>query len=86
MVDSWRAAIGAQRHLARWFSGPDGKPDDEYKATVKKRFVQWVVDACLRPHDQMWLNYHEEIGLRHTPEKKIKPMAGKRLLSSRCAT
>lgn len=70
MVDSWRAVIGAQPHLAKWFFGPDGKPDDEYKAKVKRRFVQWVVDACFRPHDQAWLNYQEEIGLRHTPEKK----------------
>jgi hypothetical protein len=72
MVDSWRAVIGAQPHLAKWFFGPDGKPDDEYKAKVKKRFVQWVVDACFRPHDQVWLDYQEEIGLRHTPAKKNK--------------
>src|ERR1041385_4475944 len=70
MVDSWRAVIGAQPHLAKWFFGPDGKPDDEYKTKVKKRFVQWVLDACFRPHDQAWLDYQEEIGLRHTPEKK----------------
>jgi hypothetical protein len=70
MVDSWRAVIGAQPHLAKWFFGPDGKPDDEYKARVKARFVQWVLDACLREHDLVWLDYQEEIGLRHTPEKK----------------
>jgi len=70
MVDVWRAVIGAQPHLAKWFFGPDGKPDDEYKAKVKKRFVQWVLDACFRPHDQTWIDYQEEIGLRHTPEKK----------------
>lgn len=70
MVDSWRAVIGAQPHLAKWFFGPDGKADDAYKAKVKKRFVQWVLDACFRPHDQTWLDYQEEIGLRHTPEKK----------------
>jgi hypothetical protein len=70
MVDSWRAVIGAQPHLAKWFFGPEGKPDDEYKVRVKKRFVQWVRDACFRPHDQAWLDYQEEIGLRHTPEKK----------------
>ena len=70
MVDAWRAVIGSQPHLAKWFFGPDGKPDDEYKAKVKKRFVQWVTDACFRPHDQEWLDYQEEIGLRHTPEKK----------------
>lgn len=37
---------------------------------VRKRFVQWAVDACFRPHDQAWLDYQEEIGLRHTPKKK----------------
>jgi hypothetical protein len=57
MVDSWRAVIGAQPHLAKWFFGPDGKPDDEYKTKVKKRFVQWVLDACFRPHDRAWLDY-----------------------------
>ena len=70
MVDSWRAVIGKQQHLAKWFFGPDGQPDEEYKSRVKKRFVQWVLDACFRPHDQSWLDYQEEIGLRHTPDKK----------------
>jgi hypothetical protein len=72
MVDTWRAVIAAQPHLWQWFAGPDGKPDDTYKAAVKRRFVQWVVDVATRPHDQAWLNYQEEIGLRHTPEKKNK--------------
>jgi len=72
MVDSWRAVIGSQPHLAQWFYSPNGKPDDEYKAAVKRRFVQWVVDVASRPHDRAWLDYQEEIGLRHTPEKKNK--------------
>jgi hypothetical protein len=70
MVDAWRAVITAQPHLAKLFFGPDGKPDQRYKASVKERFVQWVRDACTRPHDQAWLDYQEEIGLRHTPAKK----------------
>jgi Protoglobin len=70
MVDAWRSVIGSQPHLAKWFFGPDGKPDEAYKAKVKERFVQWVRDVCLRPHDQAWLNYQEEIGLRHTPARK----------------
>jgi hypothetical protein len=70
MVDSWRSVIGEQPHLAKWFFGPDGKADDEYKARVKRRFVQWVTDVALRKHDRDWLNYQEEIGLRHTPAKK----------------
>ena len=70
MVDSWREIIGSQPHLAKWFFTPEGKPDDEYKVAVKRRFVQWVVDVATRPHDRVWLDYQEEIGLRHTPEKK----------------
>ena len=70
MLDSWRAIIGSQPHLAKWFFKPDGTPDEEYKAKVKKRFVQWVRDAVTRPHDQEWLDYQEEIGLRHAPLKK----------------
>jgi len=72
MVDSWRAVIAGQPHLAKWFMGPDGEPDDAYKAKIRKRFVQWVLDVCFRPHDFMWLDYQEEIGLRHTPAKKNK--------------
>ena len=70
MVDSWRSVIAAQPHLAHWFVASDGNPDDAYKALVKHRFVQWVIDVALRPHDRAWLNYQEEIGLRHTPAKK----------------
>lgn len=70
MVDSWRAVIGSLPQLAASFAGPDGKPDDHYKSAVKSRFVQWISDVCLQPHDQDWLNYQEEIGLRHTPAKK----------------
>jgi hypothetical protein len=76
MVDSWRAVIASQAHLSQWFAGPDGKPDEQYKAGVKGRFVQWVVDVATRPHDQVWLNYQEEIGLRHTPAKKNKADSG----------
>jgi hypothetical protein len=50
MVDTWRAVIGSQPHLAKWFFGPDGRPDEAYKAGVKKRFVQWVRDVVSRPH------------------------------------
>jgi hypothetical protein len=70
MVNSWRAVIASQLHLIQWFFGPDGKPDEAYMAKVKPRFVQWVKDVAMRPHDQAWLDYQEEIGLRHTPAKK----------------
>lgn len=72
MVDRWRSIIGEHVFLAKWFFGPDGKPDEAYKAAVKNRFVQWVGDLCRRERDQAWLDYQEEIGLRHTPAKKNK--------------
>ena len=70
IVDSWRAAIGSQGYLLLSFTRPDGRVDDDYKASVKRRFVQWVSDAVERPHDRDWLNYQHEIGLRHSPVKK----------------
>ena len=70
MVDAWRSIIGKHEHLAKWFFAPDGRPDEAYKAAVKRRFVRWVADLCRRPRDQAWLDYQEEIGLRHTPAKK----------------
>jgi Protoglobin len=76
MVDDWRARIASQPHLVASFLDPHGKPDEEYKAAVKRRFVKWVADVCLRPHDQDWLNYQEEIGLRHTPAKKNRTDGG----------
>lgn len=72
MVDSWRARIAAQPELARLFFGPDGRPDEQYKAAIKRRFVHWVLDTCNRPRDPAWLDYQEEIGLRHTPAKKTR--------------
>ena len=70
MVDHWRTMIVGQPELVQWFLKPDGEPDEEYKAAVKKRFVQWVRDTCERHYDQAWLDYQHEIALRHTPAKK----------------
>ena len=72
VIGAWRRVIGATPHLAYYFSAPDGQPDDEYKARVKERFKQWVLDVCRRPYDQEWLDYQHEIGLRHTQAKKNK--------------
>ena len=30
------------------------------------------MDVTVRPHDRDWINYQEEIGLRHTPAKTNK--------------
>lgn len=70
VVDAWRAVIGANPHLARYYFGPDGTPDARYKMAVGERFKQWILDICRRPLDQAWLDYQHEIGMRHTHAKK----------------
>lgn len=70
LVDKWRSLIAEHSEMRQVFFGPDGRPDEAYKAAVKQRFVQWVVDACEREHDQTWLDYQQEIGRRHTPAGK----------------
>lgn len=70
VINTWRGVIGATPHLAYYFTTPDGQPDEDYKAVVKERFKQWVLDVCRRPYDQDWLNYQHEISLRHTHLKK----------------
>jgi len=69
LVNDWRAQIGRMPFLSQWFGTP-GEATDKYRAAVKQRFVQWVIDTCTRPQDQAWLDYAQEIGLRHTPKKK----------------
>jgi hypothetical protein len=44
--------------------------DDEQRIQFQNQIVRWVIDICVRPHDRTWLDYQEEIGLRHTPQKK----------------
>ncbi|MCS6936021.1 MAG: protoglobin domain-containing protein [Candidatus Bipolaricaulota bacterium] len=70
VLDLWYGFVGSHPHLVYYFSGPDGKPDANYLAAVRKRFGQWILDTCNRPYDQTWLNYQHEIGLRHHRTKK----------------
>ena len=73
IVDHWRSGIIASiPNLARHSRTPDGQPIPEYLANSNLRFRQWIVDTCLRPYDQDWLNYQQEIALRHTLLKKNK--------------
>lgn len=72
VLDLWYGFVGSHSHLVYYFSGPDGKPDTNYLAAVRKRFGQWILDTCTRPYDQTWLNYQHEIGLRHHRSKKNK--------------
>jgi hypothetical protein len=73
IVDHWRSGIiaGIPR-LARHSRTPEGDLNPEYLAKSNLRFQQWILDTCLRPYDQQWLNYQQEIALRHTSLKKNK--------------
>lgn len=70
LVQSWRAVIASMPHLAHYSQDLNGQPDPHYSGDSGLRFRQWVLDTCLRAYDQDWLNYQQEIGLRHTSLKK----------------
>ena len=71
LVDHWRRGIIAGiPNLIRHSRTPDGEPLPDYQTKSGLRFEQWVLDTCFRPYDQDWLNYQQEIALRHTSLKK----------------
>ncbi len=70
VLDTWYDFVASHPHLVYYFSDSDGEPDTNYLSRVRERFKQWVLDACNRPYDQEWLDYQQEIALRHTREKK----------------
>ncbi|HEY8491122.1 MAG TPA: protoglobin domain-containing protein [Dehalococcoidia bacterium] len=70
VLDVWYGFVASHPFLVHYFVGPDGQPDGEYLAAVRKRFGQWILDTCTRPYDQAWLDYQEEIALRHHRSKK----------------
>jgi len=71
IVAQWRSGIIASiPHLARHSRSPEGNPLPDYLAKSNLRFEQWIVDTCTKPYDQDWLNYQQEIALRHTTVKK----------------
>lgn len=69
ILDIWYGFVGSHPHLLYYFTGPDGNPNEEYLAAVRKRFARWILDTCNRPYDMDWLNYQYEIGLRHLDKK-----------------
>jgi hypothetical protein len=72
LVEHWRGIVAKTPHLARHSHTSDGKPIPRYAENSGLRFQQWVLDTCFRSYDQDWLNYAQEIALRHTPLKKNK--------------
>jgi hypothetical protein len=73
IVAHWRSGIIANiPNLARHSRTPQGDAIPEYVSASNLRFRQWILDTCLRPYDQDWINYQQEIALRHTSAKKNK--------------
>jgi hypothetical protein len=70
VLDVWYGFVASHPHLVAYFSTPQGKPIDDYLQRVRARFGQWILDTCNRAYDQEWLDYQQEIALRHTPVKK----------------
>ena len=70
VLDVWYGFVGSHPHLVYYFSDPEGEPDAEYLGRVRERFGRWILDACRRPYDREWLDYQQEIALRHTHAKK----------------
>jgi hypothetical protein len=70
VLDVWYGFVASHPHLVRYFADADGNPIDDYLARVRTRFGQWIRDLCERPWDQAWLDYQEEIAVRHTSAKK----------------
>jgi hypothetical protein len=73
ILDVWYGFVGSNPHLlASFASARDGQPDARYLAAVRKRFGQWILDTAAANYDQKWLDYQQEIGLRHHRTKKNK--------------
>jgi hypothetical protein len=71
VVELWRSRIIASiPNLARHTRSLEGNPLPEYLEKSNQRFEQWILDTCRRPYDQTWLDYQQEIALRHTSLKK----------------
>lgn len=70
VLDVWYGFVGGHPHLVQYFNGGDGQPNGGYLAGVRRRFAQWIRDTCAARYDRAWLDYQEEVGLRHTRARK----------------
>jgi hypothetical protein len=70
ILDLWYGFVASHPHLVHYFSDRGGNPMPEYLAAVRARFGQWIRDTCAARYDRTWLDYQQEIALRHTRAKK----------------
>ncbi|HVL48920.1 MAG TPA: protoglobin domain-containing protein [Candidatus Thermoplasmatota archaeon] len=68
MLGQWQGVFG--RIFVSGFVGKDGQPIDRYLQAAHGRLVMWLKDTLERPMDQAWLDYQNEIALRHHRSKK----------------
>lgn len=71
ILDVWYGFVAATPELVVFFSDArTGRPDGAYLDAVRKRFALWILDTADANHDQRWLDWQYEIGLRHNKLKK----------------
>jgi hypothetical protein len=70
ILDTWYGFVASHPHLIYYFSDREGNPNSDYLAAVRMRFGQWIRDTCAARYDRAWLDYQQEIALRHTRAKK----------------
>jgi len=65
LLGHWFGQLGPWIHPT--FRGPDM---ERYSATAGARFGRGILDGFTRTYDQYWLDYQQEVGLRHGRAKK----------------
>lgn len=71
ILDVWYGFVASTPELVYFFSNArSGQPDGAYLEAVRKRFKLWILDTADANHDQKWLDWQYEIGLRHNRLKK----------------
>ncbi len=71
ILDVWYGFVASHPHLVHSFSDrTTGRPIDRYLERVRARFGRWILDTAAADYDRAWLDYQNEIGLRHHRSKK----------------
>ena len=71
LVDKWRGIIAGTPHFQKHSQIVNGELTETCSKNGSSRFQQWILDTCLRPYNQDWLNYQQEITSRQTAATKI---------------
>ena len=73
ILDVWYGFVGSHPFLLHYFTNKQtGKPEIDYLNRVRARFGCWIKDTTDVQYDQAWLDYQQEIALRHHRDGKNK--------------